>query len=238
MLTDIRAAHRLLGSSLLFDFDARHGANPTAVTWADHVRTMTLTGTNTPTFGNDPGFFNNRSVWKFLAASTQYMDTGTLGATLIATGASGMYGSMVVRASLITDLSATQLFGSYRSDAGTVLMSVQRISGATASVRGFLVGNNANNALDIGLTPRLLEVYLDATGRRYFAIDGVDVSDLATTGLTATANLTRLTLGATNAGATPSNMNIARVRLCSAVPSLSIRTSLRQIDHLVWGTAA
>lgn len=238
MLTDIRAAHRLLGSSLLLDFDTRHGVNPTTVTWADHIGTRVFTGINAPTFGNDPGFFNNRSVWKFLSASAQSMDTGTGGSTLIATGATGMYGSMVVRASLITDLSAIQLFASYRQDAGTVLMSVQRAAGATASVRGFLVGNIANNAIDIGLTPRLLEVFLDATGRRYFAIDGVDVSDFVSSGLTATANLARVTLGATNIGLTPSNVNVARVRLCSAVPSLSVRTSLRQIDHLVWGTAA
>lgn len=234
----LRAAARLLGSSVLVDVDTRHGVNPTAVTWTDHLSTRVLTGVNAPTFGTDLGYFNNRPVWKFAAASSQYLDSGAGGATLFALGAGALYVSMVLRVPLLTDLGAGQTFLNLSDNALTdIQVQIARTAGATATIYGRIAGQNANTAIDIGTTPRLVEVFLDAAGQRYISIDGVDVTDAPGGGVTTTTIMQRIFVGAFAGPAAPSNVNVARLRICTAVPSLSVRTSLRQIDHLVWGTA-
>lgn len=70
----------LLGANLKAEWDCRSGT--AANTWTDAITSAVLTGSGSPTFAADPGYFNGLSVWQMSGA--QLMDTGNLAAALVA----------------------------------------------------------------------------------------------------------------------------------------------------------
>lgn len=223
----------ILGATLLAEWDARRGT--TANTWTDSISGRVLTGSGTPTLAVDGSFFAARSVWKFVLASTQLMDTGAAGATLYAVG-SKPYVSFVARATA-TAAGFQTLVNLHDNAAATISVQWRMGGGGAAdgTWRGQLVTGDANADIVADTNVHLFEIFLDATGRRWVSIDGVDASNDATTGIVTTTIIQRVSIGAFTGGTAPTSVNIARLRCCSAVPSAAQRAQLRALDQSVWG---
>lgn len=98
MQLTVSAPATVLGANLKAEWDARAGT--AANTWTDSVAGAVLTGSNSPTFGVDTGFFNGLSVWQLTGSGNQKLDTGQLGAELVAAG-TPIYVCLIVRHTLI-----------------------------------------------------------------------------------------------------------------------------------------
>jgi len=226
-------AASILGANLLAEWDARVGVS--GVTWTDSVGGRVLTGVNTPVLATDGANFSGLPVWKFVTASAQYMDEGAGQPTLIAAGATDFYCSIVLRD---TDLGL--------GIAQNLLDMCD--SGITAEVMNFVV-----DATGVFLTGRinpfaaftatadtavhLFEIFYTAGGGDIvLSIDGVDTPAGAGPGLTTAGALARVFVGCNLApGALLASANVARVRICAAVPSASQRTQLQALDQSAWG---
>lgn len=222
----------LLGATLLAEWDARIGTGSNV--WADGITGRVLTGTGSPTLAVDGGYFGGRNVWKFVAASSQSMDTGGSGATLFAAGVGAYYISFVARQSSATDTGATQGYVNTLDNANTTItQQFSRVASSTVW-NSYQVGTLAHSGgATVDLNPHLFEIYLNASGKRCFAVDGVEYGDGATGVVTATI-VQRLMIGAYPGASFYSNVNIARVRICTTLPSTALRATLYEIDRDVW----
>lgn len=222
----------ILGTSLLAEWDSRRGT--AANTWTDSISGRVLTGSGTPTFAVDGTFFRARSVWQFALASTQLMDTGGAGATLYAVGTKP-YVSFVARATATT--AGFQSLINLHDNAASVISVQWRMGGggaADGNWRGLVVSDASADIL-ADTSVHLFEVFLDATGRKWVSIDGVDASSDPTTGIVTATIIQRVSIGAFSGGAAPTNVNIARVRCCATVPTAAQRAQLRALDQSIWG---
>jgi len=221
----------LLGATLLAEWDARIGVGSNI--WTDSVTGRVLTGTGSPTFGVDAGKFGGRNVWKFVAASSQSMDTGASGATIFSAGVGAYYISFVARQTSGTTTGTHQGYVNMLDNANTTIgMQFSRTD--TSVWNSYQLGGFAHSG---GSTPdtaqHLFEIFLDGTGKRYYAIDGVDVGD-GLGGNTTAVIVERIMIGAYVTASWFSNLAVARVRVCTTVPSAALRTALLEVDRDVW----
>lgn len=230
----------LLGSSLVLDLDSRFGAS--GQNW-QALTGQTMLGAGNPVRAADGANFKGNLVWQFLKASTQRMESGVL-PVLVPTGPQ-LYCSMVYRATSAPD-GTTQVYAqlSDSAEAGQALHYMQ----GTGERNVFMTANfTATPPMGDQLLHRI-EFFLDGgfgPGLGIFAIDGVGVSGSGGA-QSFPANITRLALGASNAaGAAPSSMNIASVRVARVAPLFDptgafdpqrIYQQLAAYDRAVWGT--
>lgn len=231
----------VLGANLLAEWDARFLAVPGATpTWTDTVGGRVLTGVNTPTFGAVAGNFKGRSIFRFSAGSSQYMETGAGGAVMFPIGTGQFYASCVATMSATGSTGAVQNLVSLFDNAMTS-NHLQLYWPPAAPPSQFMSMQVGGDAVNLGTIigdslVHCFEFYLDAAGRRWLAVDGVDFSDNATTGVTTTVPIERIAVAGYPSG--PSlfaNWRIARLRICSTVPTTVQRAQLRLGDQFIWG---
>lgn len=217
----------MLGSLLLAEWDARVGIGSN--TWTDLIGGRVATGSGTPTLAPVTGKFNGQPVWNFVAASSQKLDTGNLGANIFTTGGAGFYMSFVAQASdtdlvdgryiEVTNGVATEV-AAFRSSASGWLA---RFCGADVIPAGSTIDLNVN----------LWEIAFNG-GTRQMWKNG---TSLGTNGAaTVNANVDRVCFGGFPSGVAFADCRVARMRLCSALPSQTQRDVLRRVDKAIWGT--
>lgn len=228
----------ILGALLLREFDARVGVATGPRTWTDQIASMVLTGVGTPLFNTDGVNFRGLPTWRFDFASSQYMDSGGAGGTIIPSASPNMYCSMVGRATSAADTGVVQSYVGLLDNALTQF-SIQpnRPAGGAHAWNCFMCGASAISSPVAGDTNvHLFEMYLSPTGTLKFDIDGVGVADNATAGLVTLAAVQRINIGAWVSGPNfLSNFRIARLRICSSAPNAAQRAQLRVLDQQIWG---
>lgn len=223
----------ILGVNLLAEWDARYGIGSN--TWTDTKGGRVLTGSGSPTYASDTTKFRGRSVWKFLAGSSQLMDTGGSGATLVASGAGAYYFSIVMRLTVLTD-NTMRILNAFDNAESDIMVNLTR-KGVDGGINAYQIGGYTYATEPVvDANPHLFEVFLDGSGHRVFAIDGVEYAD-TTPGAVTTTIIQRLSIMAFHGsgGVGFASGSVARVRACTSVPSTIIRTALLELDRDIWG---
>lgn len=221
-----QTAQSILGANLLAEWDARYLTG--IGTWTDTVGGRVATGSGSPALATDGANFNGLPVWTFVAASSQKLDTGTLGANIFVSGAATFYCSLVARASDL-DLVDGRYLELTRGVAAEVLQFRSAPTGWVARLANLDSGGAA-----IDLNVNLWEFALNASGIREVWKNG---TSLGTAGVAATLNdnVDRVCFGGFPSGVAFADCRIARCRLCTSLPSVADRAALRALDQQIWG---
>lgn len=214
----------LLGSALKAEWDARAGV--AANTWTDSVASTVLTGTGSPTFGADAGYFNELSVWQFSGA--QYLDTGNL-AELVPVDVDAWF--CVIGRLTIVDATTRQLF-SFRNDQSPNDVAYAVRANSTTNLWNVTWGAAAHITQRTADTAMHRFEILALNGRRYFYVDGQTY--LAATGASSGRSVERVALPTVSSST--SACSIAVVRIAWPVPTGIQRQQMRAYDRAIWGT--
>lgn len=230
----------LLGASLVLDLDSRFGAS--GQNW-QALTGQTMLGTGNPVLASDGANFKGNPVWKFLKASTQRMESGVL-PVLVPTGPQ-LYVSIIYRATLASGAT----FQTYLqlNDSAEALQAANYVTGV-GTVNVFMTSNITASPPAFDQLVHRSEFFLDGAfgpGVGIWAMDSVGVT--GTGGAQSfPANITRVAIAAaSSAGNTPSDINIASIRVARIAPPFDptgafdpqrIYQQLAAYDRAVWGT--
>jgi hypothetical protein len=221
----------LLGSNLKAYFDARYGIVD-STHWASLASAHVLAATNSPTYGADPGYFGGRSVWKFIRASSQYMDSGSSSPQVWAVNATGFYAFMVVRLPVLTDAGMRWMIVSDNNPSAAAPW--QFYNDSTGGLVKFNINQNAGETVTNTVDTSVHFIEFIAPGNSAMTLDVDGVAGVGGPMNPLALVSERIYVGGTPLYSASSTMNVAAIGFATTPPSADVRAALLEMHREVY----
>lgn len=222
---DARVKELISSAALKAYFETDRGIN--SGSWASQASNHVLTANNSPVLGADGKRFGGRPAWKFVKASSQYLDSGNASPVIWAAGASTFYAFMVMRLSALTDPTMSPLIVSDNNPTAAAPWRVYYdVSGGPLSANINQSGSEIATAI-VDTNEHLVEVYAPGNGSMVIAIDGVEGVAGPASPLALVSE--RIYVGGTPLYAAECTLSLVALGFANAPPSGDIRAALLEL---------